>query len=96
MGWELFRTDYFSDITRELLRKAGATLNLTQGTADRLLDHLIQRIVPETEALYAEVEVENARLIAARPELGVTLTGESRCLRTILHTVIKEMVRQLG
>ena len=96
LAWPILGVQYFSDITRELLRKAGAALNLTQGTADRLLDHLTQRIVPETEALYAEVEVENARLIAARPELGVTLTGESRCLRTILHTVVKEMVRQLG
>jgi serine/threonine-protein kinase HipA len=61
-----------------------------------VLESLRGRIVAETEALYAEVEAENARLIAARPELGITLTGETRCLRSILHTVVNEMARQLG
>lgn len=71
-------------------------LNLNRATAERLLDNLRQRITMETEALYAIVETENTRLIADRPELGITLTGESRCLRTILHTVIKEMARKLA
>lgn len=95
LAWPILGVQHFSDITRPLLLEAGAALNLSKGTATRLLDKLHQRIVPETEALYAEVETENARLIAERPELGITLTGESRCLRTILHTVVKEMVRQI-
>lgn len=96
LAWPILGVQHFSDIKRPLLLEAGAVLNLTQGTAERLLDNLRQRIVPEAEALYADVEAENTRLIAERPELGVTLTGESRCLRTILHTVVKEMARQLG
>jgi serine/threonine-protein kinase HipA len=95
LAWPILGVQHFSDITRALLLEAGAALNLSKGTATRLLDKLHQRIVPETEALYAEVEAENARLIAERPELGITLTGESRCLRAILHTVAKEMVRQI-
>ena len=69
---------------------------MAKGTAERVLESLRRRIIVETEALYAEVETENTRLITARPELGVTLTGEMRCLRSILHTVVKEMARQLG
>lgn len=95
LAWPILGVPHFSDITRALLLEAGAALTLSKGTATRLLDKLLQRIVPETEALYAEVEAENARLIAEKPELGITLTGESRCLRTILHTVVKEMVRQI-
>lgn len=96
LAWPILGVQHFSDIKRALLLEAGAALNLTKGTATRLLDNLHHRIVPETEALYADVEAENARQIAEHPGLGVTLTGESRCLRTILHTVVKEMARQLG
>lgn len=71
-------------------------MNLAKGTADRILESLRGRIVAETEALYAIVKAENTHLIAKRPELAVTLTGETRCLRTIVHTVIKEMAQQLG
>ena len=34
--------------------------------------------------------------LQARPELGPTMAGESRCLRAIIHTVIKEMVVRLS
>jgi len=96
LAWPILGVQHFSDITRALLLEAGAALSLTKGTAERLLDHLHWRISAETEALYADVEAENACLIAERPELGITLTGESRCLRTIQHTVIKETTRQLA
>jgi serine/threonine-protein kinase HipA len=48
------------------------------------------------EALYAEVEAENAKIASARPELSATMAGESRCLRTILHTVLKDMAKQIA
>ena len=87
---------HFSDINRGLLLEAGASLNLAKGTAERLLENLRSRAVQEAEALYAEVETENAQIAHARPELSATMAGESRCLRTILHTVIKEMTRQIA
>lgn len=96
LAWPILGVLHFSDINRELLLEAGGALNLAKGTAERVLESLRGRILAETEALYADVEAENARLIAAQPELGITLTGEIRCLRTIQHTVIKEMTRQLG
>ena len=96
LAWPIFGVQHFSDIHRGLLLDAGATLNLAKGTAVRLLEHLRSRVVAEAEALYAEVEAENARLAHARPELTATLAGESRCLRAILHIVIKEMARQIA
>ena len=96
LAWPILGVLHFSDINRELLLEAGGALNLAKGTAERVLESLRGRILAETEALYADVEAENAHLIATRPELGITLTGETRCLRTIQHTVIKEMARQLG
>ena len=96
LAWPILGVLHFSDINRELLLEAGGALSLAKGTAERVLESLRGRILAETEALYADVEAENARLIAARPELGITLTGETRCLRAIQHTVIKEMAQRLA
>ena len=96
LAWPLLGERHFSAISRGLLLEAGAVLNLAKGTAERLLENLRQRAVQQAEALYAEVETDNARLLQARPELAATLAGEARCLRTLLHTVIKEMAQQLA
>ena len=95
LAWPILGVRHFSDIRRNLLLEAGAALNLVKGTAERLLESLRSRIVSEAEALYAEVEAENARIAHARPELAATMAGESRCVRAISHTVIKEMARQI-
>lgn len=96
LAWPILGVRHFSDISRTLLLEAGASLNLARGTAERLLENLRSRAVSEAEALYVEVEAENAGVVQARPELAATMAGEARCLRTILHTVIKEMSRQIG
>jgi len=96
LAWPLLGERHFSAISRSLLLEAGAALNLAKGTAERLLENLRSRAVQQAEALYAEVEADNARLLQARPELAATLAGEARCLRTLLHTVIKEMAQQLA
>lgn len=96
LAWPILGVLHFSDISRGLLLEAGGALNLAKGTAERVLESLRGRILAETEALYADVEAGNARLIAAQPELGITLTGETRCLRAIQHTVIKEMAQRLA
>ena len=93
-AWPILGRSYFSDINRALLIEAGRALGLAKGTAERLLETLQGRIFQEAEALYGEVDAENARLAAARPDLSPTLAGESRCLRTIMHVIIKEMVKQ--
>lgn len=96
LAWSILGKQHFADITRPLLLEAGAVLHLAPPTAARLLDKLCQRVLPEAEALYAEVERDNAQLLQERPELEATFAAESRCLRTILHTVIKEMVVRLS
>ena len=96
LAWPILDVDHFSDIDRGVLLEAGAVLNLARGTAERLLENLRRRVVQEAQALYAEVEIENAQIADARPELAATLAGESRCLRTILHAIIKEMARQIA
>lgn len=94
LAWPILGVRHFADITRGLLLEAGAALNVARGTAERLLESLRGRIAREAESLYAEVESENAAISTTRPVLSATLAGESRCLRTILHTVVKEMVKQ--
>ena len=96
MAWPVLGVQHFSDISRGLMLDAGAALNLTQATARRLLENLRSRVMQEAEALYADIEAENARLVSARPELSATMAGESRCLRAIVHTVLKQMAQQLA
>jgi serine/threonine-protein kinase HipA len=96
LAWPILGVRHFSDINRALLLETGASLNLAKGTAERLLENLRSRAEPEAEALCAEVEAENAQIAHARPALSATMAGESRCLRTILHAVIKEMTKQIA
>jgi serine/threonine-protein kinase HipA len=96
LAWPILGVRHFSDIRRDLLLEAGACLNLAKGTALRLLENLRSRAVSEAEALYAEVEAENAKIAHARPELSATMAGEYRCLRAILRTVLSDMTKQLA
>ncbi|MFH1814165.1 MAG: HipA domain-containing protein [Pseudomonadota bacterium] len=96
LAWPVLGVRHFPDIDRRLLLAAGAVLNLARGTAERLLEHLRSRVVQEAEVLYAQVEAENARIADVRPDLSATMAGESRCLRTILHAVIKQMAEQVA
>ncbi len=96
LAWPILGVHRFSDIRRGVLLEAGGALNLAKGTAGRLLENLRDRVMPEAEALYAEVEAENARIVQMCPKLSTTLAGELRCLRAILHTVLKEMAKQIA
>lgn len=96
LAWPILGVRRFSDINRALLLEAGAALNLAKGTTERLMEYLRSRIAKEAEALYAEIEAENARISNERPNLSATMAGESRCLRTVLRTVIKEMTKQIA
>lgn len=96
LAWPILGARRFSDLHRALMLEAGAALNLSKGTAERLLESLRSRVFQEAEALYAEVEAGNARIAATRGELAATMAGQSRCLRAIVHTVIKDMARQIA
>lgn len=93
LAWPILDARRFSDMERELLLTAGVALGLAKSTAGRLLDSMGGRVVQAAETLYAEVEAENAQIVVDDPALAVTMAGETRCLRTIVHTVIKAMAR---
>lgn len=95
LAWPILGINQFAQVDRALLLEAGAVLKLAKGTAERLLAYLHSRIVPEAEALLAEVEAGNAQIAEARTVPPATMAGESRCLRTILHSVIVGMAAQL-
>jgi serine/threonine-protein kinase HipA len=96
LAWPILGAHHFQDVDRGLLIEAGAALGVARGTAERLLEHLRSRITPAAEALQAEVVAENARIGDERPTLAAKLAGESRLLRVILYTIIREMARQLA
>lgn len=96
LAWPIHGVRNFLGISRELLIDAGLSLGLAKSTAQRLLDHLIDNTFKEAKGLYAEVEEQNSLLVQARPELRLTMAGESRCLRTVLHVIIKAMTQQLA
>ncbi|WP_349569901.1 HipA domain-containing protein [Azotobacter salinestris] len=95
LAWPLEGRARIAEIDRRCLMEAGEAMRIKAGTVVRLLDSLRSKIAGEAQALYAQVERENAELIAQRPELAATLAGELRCLRTILHVVIAEQVARL-
>jgi serine/threonine-protein kinase HipA len=92
LAWPILGVNRFKDINRSLLLEAGAGLNLARGTAARLMDNLGSRIMSEAEKLYAELEGSNLPLAAQSQELAITMAGESRCLRAMLHNVVTQMV----
>ncbi|MFO1369781.1 MAG: HipA domain-containing protein [Marinagarivorans sp.] len=96
LAWPILGVRHFSDVNRALLIKAGASLNLAKGTAERLLEHVRSRAVYEAEMLYAKIEAENAQLAQLNPELSATMVGEARCIRAIIYTVLKEMAKQIA
>lgn len=96
LAWPILDVHHFSDVSRSLMLSAAGKLGLTKGTAERMLADLVKRTLTEAAMLYAEFEAESDALVQARPELATTIAGEARCLRTILHTIVKEMSRQLG
>jgi len=96
LAWPILGARRFGEINRALLLEAGASLSLARGTAERLLDRLRSRASLQAEALCAEVEAANAETARTRPELAATMAGEARCVRAIVHTVVKPMTRQLA
>lgn len=95
LAWPILGANRFTEINRLLLIDAAAVLKISKGTAIRLIDNLCNRIESESLTLYTEIQNDNGNIIQTRPELSATMAGESRCLRTILHVVIKEMVQKL-
>jgi len=95
LAWPVLGMNRFCDIDRQRLLNAGAVLNLATATAERVLENLRSRILPEANKLYAEIEADNATIQKTRPELASTMLSETHSLRVILHAVIKDMTVRL-
>ena len=91
LAWPVMDAIYMSDIDKDLILRAGVSLGLSERTAAQLLGNMTKNILPQAESLYDEFSAMNTDLIKTNPELAPTLAGESRCLRAIIHTVIKDM-----
>jgi serine/threonine-protein kinase HipA len=71
-------------------------MGLVTSTAERLLAHQTDRVLEQAESLLKEVEEENRALSLGRPELGSALAGEVRCLRAVIHVVIRDVAAKLS
>jgi serine/threonine-protein kinase HipA len=96
LAWPILGVKRFAEIDRPLLLEAGLALGLATATAQRLLENLRSRIVQTAETLYAEYEEANTKLLSRQPHVPVSMAGETRCLRTILHVVIKQIAKQIA
>lgn len=95
LSWPICGVEHFADLNKGVLINAGNILGLNKVTASRLLERLRDSIRPAADALYAELEAENQQLKKKNPGLGLTLSGEERCVRVIIHSVISDMVERL-
>lgn len=90
LAWPLMGHTRFADIGRDTVLAAGAALGLQTATARRRLDQMQQRIQPRASALLEEY----TRLCETRPHPAVA--GELRCIRAIVHGVVRDMCDRLG
>jgi len=88
LAWPVMGVQRFADINRAVMIKAGRAMGIQQATVVRLLDRQRDRIVAAAEQHNAELE--------AAADGTVTPAGETRCVRAIIHTVIRQMVAQLA
>ena len=94
MAWPILGKQFIVDVDRALLIEAADALNIRKATAERLMDTLCNHIMDKAEEIYQEFEVENASLKQGS-DLAHIFAGESRCLRTIIHVVIKDIAAKL-
>ncbi len=95
LAWPILNASRFNELDAHTLLAAGQTLGLSLATARRLLQVMQKKVLSEAVKLYDEVLTENEILVRTRPRLKATFAGENRVLRTIIHTVIKDMTEQI-
>ena len=96
MAWPLPDAAYISDITRDVLLNAADQLGLNKATANRLLNHQLERIVKCAHELNEKMLNENTKLLKSNKTHGVRLESENRCVRSIIHNIIEPMVKQVS
>lgn len=94
LAWPILGTTKFADLRFDALVKAGMAMGLTEERAHERLTWMCGAILEQAKELLAATDAENLQL-SAELDIGPTLAGETRCLRTITYTVIQEMVQRL-
>lgn len=95
LAWSILGVARFSELRFEHLIAAGAALGLKPQVARAQLQHQLQRIRAEAHLLLEQTQEENRQWLQ-RFDIGPTLEGEARLLRTLVHVIIDDMVRQLS
>jgi len=93
LPWPILGVARFADVSHALLVEAGAALGIRPSQAGRMFEVQRDRILDEAMRLLSDVEVQNSRLAQQRSELVPTLAGELRCLRGVVHVVMREMAQ---
>ncbi|SNR96356.1 HipA domain-containing protein [Pseudomonas segetis] len=96
LAWPINGAQRLLDISVSLLVSAGESMGIKPTTARDNIQKLVERLGIEAPKLLDEVIHENKQLLRNRPELGPTLAGEIRLLRSINAIVINEMTAQLA
>jgi len=94
LAWPLPGVEFVSDITADVLLTTAIELGLNRATAQRLMNHQLDRIGTNAHQLYEQMLLENdGTKISGQ---GERLMAESRCIRSIIHNIVEPMVKQLG
>lgn len=95
MAWPILGVTRFSDVSHALLLEAGGVLGIHPSQANRMLQVQRDRITGEATRLYSKVEAEAEVRAPQYSDLAPMIEGELRCLRSIVHMVIRDMTRKL-
>ncbi len=95
LAWPLLGVKHFSALSHAHLLDVGEALGMSRKAAMNQLNAQLNRIEGEAAALLEEAIRDNADWLQ-RLGSGDVFEGEVRCLRTVVHGVIKDMVRQLS
>ncbi|MEA0988997.1 HipA domain-containing protein [Pseudomonas aeruginosa] len=96
LAWPIQGAQRLVEISTPLLIRAGETMGIKPNTARDTIRKLVQEVRNEATRLLEEVTLQHHEQRQSRPELGATLAGETRLLRSITAIVIQEMSAQLA
>jgi len=93
LAWPLPDVEFVSEITTDVLFNTAKELGLNRATAQRLLNHQLDRIETNAHQLYEQMLSENES--AKMTGQGERFMSEGRCIRSIIHNIVEPMVTQL-
>lgn len=86
---------FFCDVDYEKLVAAGLALGLSEDTARRVLDRMLDSMAAQADALIAQFEAGHWHRPAGAPVDRATRGAHLKMLRSIRSIVIEDMLRQV-